>query len=372
MSQPERPTVRASDPAPETNPWERFGWLMRGVWLVFLVYPLTAIVQADVPALARVGAVVLVVGFVVLYLVGAARIDRLDSRGRPTFWPSVLLIVALLVLAGGTATVIGLGALGFVPFVLSFAMFALPLAWAFGVCAAGIAATAVLSWVYAGETSWSFVIVVVAVVVATGLIRLVLDRGIEYDRVRGELSLVNERERVARDVHDVLGHSLTVVTVKAELASRLIDIDTERARAELADIERLSRQALAEIRATVGGLRIARLGDEIDSARTALEGAGIAVDVPGDPSAVDPRHRTVVAWVLREAVTNVVRHSHASRCQIMLDPDRLVVSDDGRGLDGHAEGNGLRGVRERVVAAGGTLTLGPSTGGRGTRMEVQL
>ena len=90
-----------------------------------------------------------------------------------------------------------------------------------------------------------------------------------------ELALVAERERVARDVHDVLGHSLTVVTVKAELAERLVDLDPERAKAELAEIQTLSRQALAEIRATVGGLRAARLGDELASARTALAGAGI-------------------------------------------------------------------------------------------------
>ena len=109
----------------------------------------------------------------------------------------------------------------------------------------------------------------------TAAIRLMTDRGQEYEAMSRELALVAERERVARDVHDVLGHSLTVVTVKAELAERLVDLDPERAKAELAEIQALSRQALAEIRATVGGLRLARLDDELASARTALVGAGI-------------------------------------------------------------------------------------------------
>src|SRR5690606_543184 len=125
-----------------------------------------------------------------------------------------------------------------------------------------------------------------------------------------------ERERVARDVHDVLGHSLTVVSVKAELAERLVDVDPARARAELVEIQSLTREALAEIRATVSGLRVARLGDELVAARTALTGAGIEADLPENPDVVDPRHRIVVAWVLREAVTNVVRHSGATRCTV--------------------------------------------------------
>jgi two-component system sensor histidine kinase DesK len=198
------------------------------------------------------------------------------------------------------------------------------------------------------------------------------DRGHQYEAMSRELALVEERERVARDVHDVLGHSLTVVTVKAELAERLVDLDPARAKAELAEIQALSRQALAEIRATVGGLRGARLGDELASARTALAGAGIEAHVPADPAAVDPRHRIVLAWVLREATTNVVRHSDADECWVELDTNRLTVRDDGRGIDARPEGNGIRGLRERVEAAGGALTLTTGPDGHGTVLEVTL
>jgi two-component system sensor histidine kinase DesK len=188
--------------------------------------------------------------------------------------------------------------------------------------------------------------------------------------VRRSLDITEERERVARDVHDVLGHSLTVVSVKAGLAERLIDVDADRARAEVADIARIARESLAEIRATVGGLRAAELAAELAGAREGLLSAGIAVDLPPDPEVVDPSHRPVLGWVLREAVTNIVRHSRASSCRIELAPHTLVVEDDGVGVDDRRMGNGLSGLRERVVLAGGDFSVGPRPDGRGTRLEV--
>ena len=204
------------------------------------------------------------------------------------------------------------------------------------------------------------------------VVRVLERRGAEHRALTDHLAVTTERERVARDVHDVLGHSLTVVTVKAELAERLVDTDPERAKAELAQIRDLTRQSLAEIRATVGGLRVARLTDQIASTHEALENAGISSELTGDPSAVDPRHRVVLAWSLREAVTNVVRHSSASTCRIELGSDFLTVDDDGEGLRGRREGNGLRGLRERVAFAGGTVEVGPGPSGEGTRLKVQL
>jgi two-component system sensor histidine kinase DesK len=223
-----------------------------------------------------------------------------------------------------------------------------------------------------GEGGWFVAFIVLAIGVMTAGIRVLSDRGAQYEAMSRELDIVAERERVARDVHDVLGHSLTVVTVKAELAERLVDLDPDRARAELAEIQQLSRQALSEIRATVGGLRAARLDDELEAARSALSGAGIRADLPAGPEDVDPRHRTVLAWVLREAVTNVVRHSEASSCRVELASNALRVIDDGRGLGDRPAGNGLRGLRERVVGAGGTLRVATPSDGRGTVLEVTL
>jgi two-component system sensor histidine kinase DesK len=265
------------------------------------------------------------------------------------------------------------GALSFLPFVVSFAMFALPLPWALAVGVLGVAtAVAAAVFVENDEGTWVIAVIAFAVGAMAAGIRVMSDRGQRYEAMSRELALVAERERVARDVHDVLGHSLTVVTVKAELAERLVDIDPERAKAELAQVQALSRQALAEIRATVGGLRVARLDDELDSARTALAGAGIEAHVPHDPAAVDPRHRIVLAWVLREAVTNVVRHSDADACWVELDGNRLSVRDDGRGLGDRPEGHGIRGLRERVEAAGGHLALATGPDGHGTVLEATL
>jgi two-component system sensor histidine kinase DesK len=285
----------------------------------------------------------------------------------------VAYLALLLGCTVGSALLIGASSLGFLPFVVAFAMFALPIVPAIGI---GVAATVVAGAAAVvtdpGEGTWSVAIIVFAVGVMTGGVRLVADRGEQYERMSRDLAIVEERERVARDVHDVLGHSLTVVTVKAELAERLVDLDPERAKGELAEIQALSRQALAEIRATVGGLRVARLGDELASARTALAGAGIEAHVPDDPNVVDPRHRTVLAWVLREATTNVVRHSDADACSVELGTNRLTVRDDGRGIDGRPEGNGIRGLRERVEAAGGRLAIETGPEGHGTVLEVTL
>ncbi len=366
------PSPAAADPGRARHPWERFGWLMRSIWLVFLLYPLQSILSADRPAWQRVVALGLLAAFVVVYVRASEWSARPAEAGSPPRRPALLLL-ALAALAASTALVIGLGALGFVPFVLSFAMFALPVRWAFTLAAVGCAAVFALPALLGVlDEWWSLGLIVVSVVVATGIVRLVSDAGADYDRIRSRLAVVAERDRVARDVHDVLGHSLTVVTVKAELAERLVELDPDRARAELADIQRLSRQALAEVRATVGGLRVARLDDELRAAADALDGARIEHHLPDDPGVVDPRHRTVLAWVLREAVTNVVRHSRATRCEVELGPSRLVVRDDGRGLAGRQSGNGLVGLRERVEFADGTVSIGPGPDGRGTALEVTL
>lgn len=358
------------------DPWERYGWVIRAVWLVFLVFPLIALTTSGLPWWQVAVGLLLVTAFSAVYVLGTEHLARRRRRCEADPRWGTAYVLALVICALGTVPLIGVGALSFLPFVVSFGMFALPLLWAVGLGVASVVvAVGVALFVEAGEGTWVVAIIVFAVGAMTAGIRVVTDRSGQYEAMSRELALVAERDRVARDVHDVLGHSLTVVTVKAELAERLVDLDPERAKAELAEIQSLSRQALAEIRATVGGLRVARLGDEIASATRALAGAGITAHLPADASAVDvvdPRHRTVLAWVLREAVTNVVRHSDADECWVELEGNRLVVRDDGRGLEDRPEGNGMRGIRERVEAAGGRLSLTPGDDGHGTVLEVVL
>jgi two-component system sensor histidine kinase DesK len=358
------------------DPWERYGWIIRAVWLVFLVFPVITLVSSDL-SWWQVGiGLVLVAAFAAVFVLGAQHLERRERQCRPTAQLGAGYVLALIACGAGTVPLIGVGALSFLPFLVSFGMFALPMRWGICLWVASVAVAAFVGLVVdSGEGTWVVAVIAFAVGAMTAGIRLVTDRSGQYVAMSRELALVAERERVARDVHDVLGHSLTVVTVKAELAERLVDLDPGRAKAELAEIQTLSRQALAEIRATVGGLRVARLGDEIASARGALAGAGIAAHLPDEASAVDvvdPRHRTVLAWVLREAVTNVVRHSDADECWVELEGNRLLVLDDGRGLEGLPEGNGVRGIRERVEAAGGRLSFTTGRGGHGTVLEVVL
>jgi two-component system sensor histidine kinase DesK len=347
--------------------------MIQSIWLVFLIFPVLAIVSESRPWWEVVVGLALTAVFAAVYSLAARHLDRLEKTCRPTGRYGALYVALLVLCAAGTVPIIGVNSFSYLPFIVAFSMFALPIPWAFGMGVACIlTAVAVAVFVQSDQGTWVLVFIVLAVGVMTGGIRLMGERGRQYDVMSRELALVEERERVARDVHDVLGHSLTVVTVKAELAERLVDLDPARAKAELAEIQVLSRQALAEIRATVGGLRAARLGDELSSARTALAGAGIEAHVPSDPAAVDPRHRTVLAWVLREATTNVVRHSDADTCWVELATNRLTVRDDGRGMEGRPEGNGIRGLRERVGAAGGELSLSTPPGGHGTVLEVTL
>jgi two-component system sensor histidine kinase DesK len=176
------------------------------------------------------------------------------------------------------------------------------------------------------------------------------------------LAAVAERERIARDLHDVLGHTLSVIVLKAELAGRLIPIDATRAAAEMADVEKTARAALSEIREAIGGYRSRGLAAEIEAARLTLSAAAVTLfaEAPASGSALSPQEETALALILREAVTNIVRHARATTCRLRFVTEdghrRLVVEDDGH----HAsvrEGNGLRGMRERVEALGGRFSL---------------
>lgn len=186
------------------------------------------------------------------------------------------------------------------------------------------------------------------------------------------LAKIAERERIARDLHDILGHTLSVIILKAELAGKLLDRDLQRAKAEIGDVEKISREALAEVRHTIRGYRVEGLQAEFERARSTLETAGVAVECHSAKVATTPAQESVLALVLREAVTNVVRHARAKTCRLQLQEVngacRLEIQDDGRG-GLHVEGYGLRGMRERIEALGGTLL---QNGHAGTKLTITL
>jgi two-component system sensor histidine kinase DesK len=182
------------------------------------------------------------------------------------------------------------------------------------------------------------------------------------------LATVAERERIARDLHDVLGHTLSVITLKSELAGKLIDRDPQRAGKEIREVEEISRQALSDVRDAIRGYRSKGLAAELAQAKSTLETAGVAVHCDASTTVKIPAvQEGVLSMAVREAVTNVVRHAQAHTCTLRVEQQngscRLEIADDGRG-GFQNEGNGLRGMRERVEMLGGTLTRDSRAGTR--------
>ncbi len=343
---------------PPASPWQRWGWAMAVIWLGFLFFPLASAWESDASPAARGATVAAIVAFAALYILGY------------TFWERHALRVmgGLVACTLALVPVLGIDALGVTPYLGAYAALQVPSPqWKW--ITPAVAVVPVLSLFGSDGFPAFFFILVWPIIGGCTIVRLLTEAELEAGAVRQAHALVAERERVARDVHDVLGHSLTALSVKAELAARLVDVDPVRAKAELESIQATARQALAEVRATVGGLRAGNLEAELAAAPLVLADAGIATTVSGDVADTDPRHRALLAWVLRESVTNVVRHARAGSVAIELGPRGICVTDDGAGCSG-SEGNGLRGMRERVSGVGGTLAI--SSASPGTRVEVAL
>ncbi|KQU02547.1 hypothetical protein ASG56_16475 [Rhodococcus sp. Leaf7] len=338
----------------------RRGWVFSAVWLIYLIYPVRAVAGYDGPVAWKVAAALSLIAFAAVFLGGFR-----DFRGRlhasedvqvPRQWAVVVTMMLLLVPAAPAA---GDSVLTGCVFVAVLAVMTLPRRSALVVLAANFVAVEGLprivpSW--APDDSAGFTLGVAAFA-AWGISQLVA-RNIQLNEARRRLSdmaVIEERERVARDVHDILGHSLTVITVKAELAGRLLELDPARAAAEIADVESLSRAALADVRSTVGGLRHLRLETELRGVRSAVEAAGMVVHIEGSAAGVDEDCRELFAWAMREAVTNVVRHSKGTECRIRLEPRRITVTDNGVGPQGKSTGTGLRGLSDRADALGATV-----------------
>lgn len=193
------------------------------------------------------------------------------------------------------------------------------------------------------------------------------------DEVR-RLATMAERERIGRDLHDLLGHTLSIVALKSELAGKLLDRDPSAAGAQIREVEEVARQALAQVREAVAGIRATGLQAELAAARLALLSADVRLDQRLTTVTLDAKSELAFAMGLREAVTNIIRHADARRVEVELTSDprghRLNIADDGRGgIQRH--GNGLAGMRERLQAQGGTLEV-ESMQGAGTRLSLWL
>lgn len=345
------------------------GWFWVFFWLVFLVDPVVRLARGD--GGRRVAAGCLVAGALV-YVVAMRAAIRAFWRGRATYGPLPLAmtlgapaaIVALMLVAAHLA---GADAYSLLPYAAVILAMGLPAR--VGLPASGLLCVAAygLAWVTTGRPMESGLLFsALASAAASGLGAYAITRNIAARRAQEDaaaLRLQDERNKMARDLHDILGHSLTVITMKAELAARLVDLDPVKAKAQIEELEQLSRSALADVRRTVSGYREISLAGEIARARATLTDAGIRADLPGSVDDVAPDLRELFAWVVREATTNVIRHSGAKHVRITLRPTEIRYHDDGRGPGDAHPGNGLTGLRERADAAGATLTTSTDGGG---------
>jgi two-component system, NarL family, sensor histidine kinase DesK len=318
-------------------------------------------------------------GFAVLYLATTNLLRSIRHGGglrTRQFTVQVWLgLVGLLLLFGLQIPGAGSHALPCLVYIACTAMMGLPIyqgvavALVLGVCAE------LLTVVVPGWTGDGYGLAVLLGSAATWGLRLAVERQVRLQAAQRELAdlaVQNERSRIAADLHDILGHSLTVVAVKAELAQRLLDVDLVRARKELEDLEALARDALTDVRATALGVRGISLPGEIAAARAALAAANVRAELPGAADDVPSRNRELFAWTIREAVTNIVRHSNARHAEVRLSPAVVEILDDGVGGSPTGDGQGLRGLRRRAEELGARITIGCRDDEPGFRVRVEV
>jgi two-component system sensor histidine kinase DesK len=352
----------------------RHGWLFAAVWLLYLNENLTALLRLPGGA-AQVLGLIALAGFAIAYLGGVAVLREIRRGAGAAGWVWLVLLVQLTLFAAQVPAA-GYHALPCITYITATAMMGLPLRAGAPFAVALVIGTELLSHFVPGWEDNGYGLAALLGAAASYGIKLAAERQRRLAVAQEELAVLavqNERARIAADLHDILGHSLTVVTVKAELAQRLLDVDIDRARKELADLEGLARDALADVRTTALGVRGISLPGEIAAAREALAAANVEASLPGAADEVPTRVRELFAWTIREAVTNIVRHAKASRAEVRLGPRSIEIVDDGIGSSaGQTGGQGLAGLRRRAEELGGTLTVGARTDQPGFRVRVEV
>ena len=328
-----------------------------GTALVFLLFPLADLLSGRLSGGSAVVAAAGLTAFAGLYLRLFWILPWVTSGRRAE---GAALLGSLAALAIGLSIAFGDEWLGLLVYLSVAVALALPTPLALpGLAIVAAAAIAITGELGVAVQALAFGLILVGV---RGLMELVR----ELEAARGqvaELAAGEERLRLSRDMHDLLGHNLSVIALKSQLARRLLGRDPNAAESEVRDIEAVARSSLQEARAAVRGLRSASLASELERAKRALEAAGVEAAVQASdplPAGVE----TLLGFAAREGATNVIRHSDARRCEIEVrrigDMAELEVRDDGAGdANDTGDGSGLRGLSERMTEAGGTLDAGP-------------
>ena len=348
--------------------WRRY--FFPAFWLVYLGQAVDGVSKHSHGTAAVIG-YVLIVLFAAVYLLALP--VGWDSGSVPFFWAlygiAIGLTIATAFLAGPDALVLNVYLAVLTTAARSKALIPVVVLL---VLASLLAPRFVPGWGH--QIAWNDALSVFLVTFAMFGFFMIIRNNIELSKARAEvarLAAENERSRIARDLHDLLGHSLTTITVKAGLARKLAERDPARAAEEITAVEQLTRRTLGEVRAAVAGYRDVTLAGELASAHEVLRASGIEAELPNAVDAVDADAVEVFGWVVREAVTNVVRHSRADRCTITVGPRWIEIGDDGIGAQpSRSQGHGLRGLGERLDAMGGSITARGSSRGWTVRAEL--
>lgn len=352
---------------PPTRPGRIAGVVISTMFLIYLLTPVKQVYTQSYSAGVRIAVTATVAVYfcvyVVVYMTMAMKRSSVSRRMR------VAGVTMLFVCGIMLAVFLGPDDLMFMTYAVSAALMQLPplvgLVLGLGVTTALLVGTTITE----GTPDWNAASILVVLTIAMFGTRQVILSNAELRAARdeiGTLAVAEERARMARDLHDVLGHSLTTITVKAGLARRILESsgDRDQAIGELRDLEHLSRTALSEVRATVSGYRKASLPAELVGARAALQAAEITADLPHAVDNVPAELQEPFAYVLREGVTNVIRHSNARRCEVRLGDSWIEVRDDGTSTEpSTGAGHGLAGLAERLTKIGGSLAAGPGPSG---------
>ena len=361
--------------APATPPERRAIVFTAGVWLVFMAWTVIGFLNTTAPLPAQVAGWAALVAFLIVYLrnfLHPEPIARFNRTGNTLVYTAVLVALGII-MAQVTPTAI----INIVPYLMATWIFNHRIA--VGLIAVVILFFCAIAIVAIGNLddygNW-FIASVASPAIIMIFIRISMEMGATQQDRSEQLALAAQREELAATVHDVLGHSLTTITVKVQLAQRLLDTNLAAAKTELADIESLARSSLSEVRTAVTDLQHPDLAEQLAHCEQALTAAGITLDRPDALPRLTLVQEQVFAWVIRETVTNVIRHAHATTCTITItecDGQMLLrVDDDGVGIfdTNPAAHHGLAGLQRRAVSAGGTLKLMRLV--PGTRVEVRL
>ncbi|MEV4563771.1 histidine kinase [Nonomuraea sp. NPDC049419] len=339
------------------------------VGLIFAIYTMAAGIEGSIPLAQAVAAVVLMVPYIVLLPIVLREAYEYQRKPTGKLLASAFLAVVLFLLMPHEGA-IGNVWLDAVTLWLALAALYFRL-WTTLWLAVTVVVVAAAYVVQVTDRYWPAVLLAMASSAAAEIAAMLVWRWLWWvirdanrgREARARLAVAEERLRFARDLHDLLGHSLSVITLKSELAAKLATKDAARAANEMAEVRTLAGESLFEVQQAVHGYQALDLDEELAGVRAALEAAGTRCLIEARTDDLSPAARTLLAWAVREGGTNILKHSTATRCAIRIDAGVLEMVNDGVAQAPAEAGSGLRGLSERLVAAGGSFSAQPTPGG---------